>query len=172
MYDYNGRAVFASPEFLKSRQWRDAGSYADCAFMLGSRTELPMWEYRDRDDERKRVFDLGMQSEIVASLSTGKPFSEELAARENEREKERSVVDVGGGRDQALEQIRIDHSEPAGRFVLLDLASVIDDAVSAGLPSWMEPVAGSFFDPLPIHGSHEQCYVLLDCLNALTWCHA
>ena len=40
-----------------------------------------MWEYRDRDDERKRVFDLGMQSEIVASLSSGKPFSEELAAR-------------------------------------------------------------------------------------------
>lgn len=87
----------------------------------------------------------------MASLSTGKPFSEELAAREKEREKERSVVNVGGGRGQALEQIRTDHSELAGRFVLLDLAPVIDDAVSAGLPSWMEPVAGSFFDPLPIH---------------------
>ena len=97
MYDYNGRAVFASPEFLKSRQWRDAGSYADCAFMLGSRTELPMWEYRDRDDERKRVFDLGMQSEIVASLSSGKPFSEELAAR-GKRSVPLSTLAVGATR--------------------------------------------------------------------------
>lgn len=158
MYDYNGRGVLALPEFLKSRHWCDAGSYTDCAFMLGSRTELPMWEYRDQDEDCKRIFDLGMQSEIVASLSTGKPsgpfpFGEELALGEHRREEEPvTIVDIGGGRGQALEQIRADHPELTGRFVLMDLAPVIDSAVAAGLPSWIEPVAGSFFDPLPIQG--------------------
>ena len=161
MYDYNGRAIFALPEFLSSRQWLEAGSYIDCAFMLGSRTELPMWEYRDQDEECKQMFDLGMQSEIVASLSTGKasgpfPFGEELFLKESEqREDEVTIFDIGGGHGQALEQIRRDHPELGGRFVLMDLAPVIDNAIADGLPTWIEPVAGSFFEPLPIHGKYR-----------------
>ncbi|KAF2123485.1 S-adenosyl-L-methionine-dependent methyltransferase [Dothidotthia symphoricarpi CBS 119687] len=156
MYDYNGRAIFALPEFLKSRQWQDPGTYEHCAFMFGSRTELPMWEYRDQNEDCRKVFDSGMRSEIVASLSTEKSsgpfaFGEELGHEAIEDGV--TIIDLGGGRGQALEQIRADHPELKGRFVLLDLKPVIDRAIEIGLPSWIEPVVGSFFESLPIRGA-------------------
>jgi hypothetical protein len=151
MFDYNGRALFALPEFLKRRNWNDAGSYADCAFMLGLNTSLPMWEFRDQNHECKVVFDSGMRSSLVSALSTGNssgpfPFGDELKG-------EVTIVDVGGGRGQALEQIRADYPQIHGRFVLLDLQPVIDNAVQLGLPSWMETIAASFMEPLPLQGA-------------------
>lgn len=161
MFDYNGRGVMALPEFLQTRKWQDPGSYTDCAFMLGSRTDLPMWDYRDNNDTCRQVFDLGMQSEIVAALSTGKPsgpfpFGEELSARKSTRaDGQTTIIDLGGGRGQALEEIRKDYPElSAARFVLLDLGPVIESAQAAGLPSWIEPIVGSFFEPLPIQGTY------------------
>lgn len=194
MFDYNARSVVALPEFLAGRGWRDPGTYADCAFMLGCRTTLPMWEFRDADPECHRVFDLGMQSEIVAALSTGKasgpfPFGEELAGRagggsgvdngngvvnghvngsggaiirDSKEEDEDpcgggdlTIVDLGGGRGQALIDMREDHPAllQGARLVLVDLGPVIDSAREAGLPPWVEPVKGSFFEPLPIQGT-------------------
>lgn len=185
MFDYNARSIIALPEFLRARGWRDPGTYADCAFMLGCRTALPMWEFRDADPECSRVFDLGMQSEIVAALSTGKasgpfPFGEELKSpataggcngngnggatttldsTEEEGDGDPcggslTIVDLGGGRGQALIDMREDHPAllQGARLVLVDLAPVIDSAREAGLPPWVEPVKGSFFEPLPIRG--------------------
>lgn len=174
MFDYNARSVVALPEFLRARGWRDAGTYNDCAFMLGCRTALPMWEFRDRDPECSRVFDLGMQSEIVAALSTGNasgpfPFGEELsrpAAGGGSGSGDLTIVDLGGGRGQALIDMREDH--PAllhgARLVLVDLAPVIDSAREAGLPPWIEPVKGSFFDPLPVRGTYIRVIRYLTCL--------
>lgn len=124
--------------------------------MVGSRTELPMWEYRDQDEDCKRVFDSGMRSEIVAGLSTGKssgPFEFGIELGNQATDDGVTILDLGGGRGQALEQIRADHPELRGRFVLLDLKPVIDKAIDIGLPSWIEPVVGSFFESLPIRGT-------------------
>ncbi|RYP14619.1 hypothetical protein DL767_010384 [Monosporascus sp. MG133] len=175
MFDYNGRAVVALPEFLQARKWQDPGSYTDCSFMLGCRTHLPMWEYRDRDETCRQVFDLGMQSEIVAALSTGKasgpfPFGEELADNNNynnnnlQDDDTLTIVDLGGGRGQALQEIREEHPQlSAARFVLMDLGPVIENALAAGLPSWIEPVVGSFFEPLPVRDA--RVYYLRRCLH-------
>jgi hypothetical protein len=162
MFDYNGRAVFALPEFLEARKWQDPGSYTDCSFMLGSRTNLPMWEYRDSDETCRRVFDLGMESEIVAALATGPasgsfPFARELAGDDalthGPLPSPVTIVDLGGGHGQALRGIRKDHPQLSNaRFVLVDLLPVIESAQANGLPSWIEPIVGSFFEPLPIRG--------------------
>lgn len=163
MFDYNARSIIALPEFLRARGWRDAGTYDDCAFMLGCRTALPMWEFRDTDPECSRVFDLGMQSEIVAALSTGNasgpfPFGEELGLSTAAAAAGGSltVVDLGGGRGQALIDMREDHPAllQGARLVLVDLGPVIDSAREAGLPPWVEPVKGSFFEPLPVRGTY------------------
>ncbi|KAI0508577.1 S-adenosyl-L-methionine-dependent methyltransferase [Xylaria bambusicola] len=179
MYDYNGRAIIALPEFLQARKWQDAGSYRDCSFMLGSHTALPMWEYRDKDERCRETFDLGMESEIVAALSVGKaigsfPFGRELVPipsvtdnnKQHGLQEELTIVDLGGGHGQALQDIRADHPELlAARFVLMDVEAVILDAITAGLPAWMETVAGSFFEPLPAPIRGAQVYYLRRCLH-------
>lgn len=127
--------------------------------MLGSHTDLPIWDYRDQDETCRQVFDLGMQSEIVSAMSTGKasgpfPFGQELIRAPNLDESCRpvTIVDLGGGRGQALQEIRADYPDLSeARFILVDLAPVIESALTAGLPSYIEPVTGSFFEPLSIH---------------------
>lgn len=159
MYDYNGRGVIALPEFLSQHRWKTHGSYTDCAFKLGARTNLGMWEYLKEDHERRKVFDMGMRSKIVGELSTGKlsgpfPFGDELS-KEPLKKGQVMIVDIGGGGGQALEAIKADHPELGGRFVLQDLEDVIEDAVAAGLPGFIEPVVGSFFETQKIHGMLE-----------------
>ncbi|KAI8947621.1 S-adenosyl-L-methionine-dependent methyltransferase [Xylaria longipes] len=171
MYDYNGRAVIALPEFLQARKWQVAGSYQDCAFMLGSHTALPMWEYRDQDATCRETFDLGMQSEIVAAMAVGKavgsfPFGQELATVASDGEETLTIVDLGGGYGQALQDIRADHVELSGaRFVLMDVEAVIRGALAAGLPEWIETVSGSFFEPLPPQIRSAHVYYLRRCLH-------
>ncbi|TGJ82803.1 hypothetical protein E0Z10_g5954 [Xylaria hypoxylon] len=173
MYDYIGRGVFALPEFLRARKWQDSGSYTDCSFMLGSNTTLPMWEYCEKDAVCNTTFDLGMQSEMVPALSAGKrggnfPFDKELIvtnALDKAREDDiTTIVDLGGGRGQVLQEIRKNHPElAAAHFVLMDLGPVIENALAVGLPSWIKPVVGSFFEPFPIQGAHV--YYLRRCLH-------
>ncbi|KAF2970120.1 hypothetical protein GQX73_g3425 [Xylaria multiplex] len=133
MYDYIGRGVFALPEFLRERKWQDPGSYADCSFMLGSHTTLPMWEFYEEDAVCGKTFDLGMQSEMVPALSSGKqggnfPFGRELSlpntTGESQEGDQPTIVDLGGGRGQGLQDIRKNHPElSAARFVLMDLSA-------------------------------------------------
>ncbi|KAI0411893.1 S-adenosyl-L-methionine-dependent methyltransferase [Xylaria grammica] len=173
MYDYIGRGVLALPEFLQARKWKDSGSYADCSFMIGSHTDLPIWEYCEKDIVCGKTFDLGMQSEMVPALSAGKrggqfPFGKELTAASasgtSDGEDTLTIVDLGGGRGQVLQEIRKNHPElSAARFVLMDLGPVIESAQAVGLPSWIEPVVGSFFEPFPIRGAHV--YYLRRCLH-------
>ncbi|KAI7779789.1 hypothetical protein LA080_000386 [Diaporthe eres] len=76
-----------------------------------------------------------------------------------------SVVDLGGGRGQALIDMREDHPGllQGARLVLVDLGPVIDSAREAGLPPWVEPVKGSFFEPLHVRGA--DVYLLRRCLQ-------
>ncbi|KAI0533130.1 S-adenosyl-L-methionine-dependent methyltransferase [Xylaria digitata] len=88
-------------------------------------------------------------------------FCEEDASQEGDR---LTIVDLGGGRGQGLQDIRRGHPELfTARFVLMDLSPVIESARAAGLPSWIEPVVGSFFEPFPIQGAHV--YYLRRCLH-------
>lgn len=140
----------ALPEFLQTRKWKDPGNYSYCAFMLGSRANLPMWSYRDSDAQCREVFDLGMQSELVASMATGLssgpfPFGPELVRHDaGATDSPVTIVDIGGGHGQALIDIQDNFPELyRARFVLLDLATVIRGR-SVGWSSIVNPAGRRF----------------------------
>ena len=160
MYDFTSKGVFALPEFLASKGWKEHDSYQDGPFQLGAHTELGFWEYIQEDPQRTRMFNAGMRSQITVGhgpLSGAYPFGQELAGKCAEDEV--LIVDVGGGRGQSLEAIKNDYPELKGRFVLQDLEHVINNAKPQGLASFVEPVVGSFFDRQRIRGMPAIAFV-------------
>lgn len=84
-------------------------------------------------------------------------FEEEMRAEgwgtgEGEGEGEVLIVDVEGGRGQALMAIRECYPRLEGRIVLQDQAEVVEDAKRSGLPGFIEPMAASFFETQPVKG--------------------
>lgn len=103
-----------------------------------------------------KLFSSGMRSQITVGSgrrSGAYPFGDELNNGPNEDD-EVSIVDVGGGRGQSLEAIKHDYPHLKGRLVLQDLPDVIEDAKTNGLPSFIGPRVGSFFEPQAIKGNH------------------
>ena len=155
MYDFLGQGVYALPRFLASTHYRNPTDYNDSAFQYGHHTSSGFWEYLKEVPERTELFNSGMQSLATiggAASSAGPyPFEEELG-REDVGGADVAVVDVGGGRGQVLRVIKALAPRLKGRMVLQDVRDVIEDAKAAGLPSFIEPMAASFFEPQPIKG--------------------
>lgn len=152
MYDFTCKGVFVLPQFLKGTQYKLAGTYENGPFQLGANTDLGFWEYLSANPERMQLFSEGMRAKttIGSGRSSGVfPFGPALKYC---RETDIAVVDVGGGRGQALEAIHLDWPHVKGRLILQDLPHVIEDAQSNGLPDWMETSKASFFKPQLIHG--------------------
>ena len=156
MYDFLGQSVYTIPKFLEDTGYENPTKYANGAFQHGHHTELGFWEYLKQDPERLKIFNSGMQSlaTVGAASSAGPyPFDEELR-NEQVGEKDVLVVDVGGGRGQALEVIKASCPVLRGRMVLQDVKDVIEDAIAYGLPGFVEPMAASFFEPQPVRGTY------------------
>ncbi|KAL9073552.1 MAG: hypothetical protein Q9157_004699 [Trypethelium eluteriae] len=154
MYDFTCRGVFALPEFGMRNHWQSTGGYHNGPFQLGARTELGFWEYLKEKPERMERFNSGMRSQTT--IGGGKksgvfPFGDVLAEAPC-REGEVAIVDVGGGRGQALEAIKQDYPDLKGQLILQDLADVVKDARCQGLDEEIETRVGSFFEPLEIKG--------------------
>lgn len=155
MYDFVGKAVYTMPAFLASTKYQNPTNYTDSPFQYGHRTRLGFWEYLKEDPERMKLFSSGMQS--LATIGSGTrsagayPFEEELG-REEVKETDVVIVDVGGGRGQALEAIKASWPGLKGRMVLQDVRDVIEDAEAGGLPSFIEPMTASFFERQPVEG--------------------
>ncbi len=155
MYDFAGLAVYSLPEFLASTDWRNPTEYDRSAFQYGHHTDLGLWEYLKQDPERTKVFNSGMRSLTTiggSSKSAGAyPFAEELA-KELVTDTDVLIVDVGGGRGQALESIKASFPQLKGRMILQDVQDVIDDARTGGLAKHIEPQVASFFDGQQVKG--------------------
>ena len=146
------------PHFLESSKYQTPTGYNDGAFQYGHRTHLGFWEYLKEEPERMTIFNSGMRSLATiggATRSAGSyPFDEELS-KYDLGDDDVAVVDVGGGRGQALEAIRQAFPGLKGRMVLQDVREVIEDARAKGLPSFIEPMVSSFFEPQPVKGKRE-----------------
>ena len=166
MYDFTCRGVSALPEFGMRNHWHDMGDYNHGPFQLGAHTDLGFWEYLKEKPERMQLFSSGMRSQIT--IGGGKrsgvfPFGDVLAWPPC-KDDDVAIVDVGGGRGQALEAIKQDYPEIKGRLVLQDLADVVEDAKSHGLSESIETCVGSFFEPYEIQGkSRGEKRLLLGC---------
>ena len=157
-YDFLGPGVYSMPYFLESSKYRNPTDYNDGAFQYGHRTHLSFWEYLKEKPERMTIFNSGMRSLATiggASRSAGFfPFDEELG-KYDLGDDDVAIVDVGGGRRQALEAIRQAFPGLKGRMVLQDVREVIEDARAKGLPSFIEPMVSSFFESQPVKGKRE-----------------
>lgn len=164
MYDFLGQAVYSMPRFLESTGYQNPTDYNDSAFQYGHHTSLGFWEYLKEDPERARIFNSGMQSLATVGdmpRSAGPyPFIEELE-KEEVRESDVAIVDVGGGRGQALQAIKAASPSLKGRMVLQDLRDVIEDTKISGLPSFIEPMAASFLERQPVEGKLIKLFVMV-----------
>ncbi|KAL8923533.1 MAG: hypothetical protein Q9172_003069 [Xanthocarpia lactea] len=159
MYDFLGHAVYTMPRFLESTQHRNPVDYNNSAFQHGHHVKVGFWEYLKEDPERAKVFNSGMRSMATIGGSSRRvgpyPFDRELEA-ESIEEADVAIVDVGGGRGQALEAIKMEFPALKGRMVLQDLPEVIEDAKLCGLPNFVEPMAVSFFESQPVKGKQSR----------------
>ena len=163
MYDFLGQGVYAIPYFLTSTNYQNPTDYNNSAFQYGHHTSLGFWEYLKEDPERAKVFNSGMRSLATVGGATGSagpyPFEEQLGTEDVE-ETDIAIVDVGGGRGQALRAIKAVSPRVKGRMVLQDRRDVIEDAKVEGLPSFIEPMAASFFEPQPVKGKRIRVSVI------------
>ena len=127
------------------------GDYMHGPFQLGFSTDLGFMEYLQANPPLLKSWSSGMRTGKIGHRTTAFPFDRALQLDPCGNDGI-AVVDVGGGRGQALEGIHQDYPDLQGRLVLLDLPSVIDDAKANGLPSYIESTPGSFFEPLAAKG--------------------
>ena len=150
IYDLVGKGAYALPEFLQKTGWKNPEDYNNSAFHLGAHTELGLWEYLEADPEKLQAFNNGMRSQAtVKAFDSSYPFEAELN-REAVKEGDIVLVDVGGGRGHALERVKQRFPGLKGRLVLQDQKSVVQDAITGGLSSEIEPQAASFFEQNPV----------------------
>ncbi|GAM33811.1 O-methyltransferase [Talaromyces pinophilus] len=149
MYDFISHAILAIPEFGSQTDWKHIGDYTRGPFQVGFRTELGYMEYLQANPQRIKSWNAGMRLGRIGHRTSAFPFQKALELDPPAAEGGIAVVDVGGGRGQALEGIRQDYPDIKGRMILLDLPGVITDAKNNGLPQYIETAPGSFFDPLP-----------------------
>ncbi|KAL9041934.1 MAG: hypothetical protein Q9214_003940, partial [Letrouitia sp. 1 TL-2023] len=158
IYDFTGRAVYMMPYYLRATRYRYPIEYSAAPFQYALHTPLGFWEYLDEDPRRARLFSSGMRSFQSAttskSLGCTHLFYEELLLQAAEiGSSDVAVVDVGGGRGQALEGIQAQFPELEGRLILQDREDVIEDAKAKGLLDSIETMAVSFFDAQVVEGA-------------------
>lgn len=127
------------------------GDYVRGPFQLGFVTDLGYMEYLQANPQRLKSWNSGMRTGKIGHRTSAFPFDRALELDPCGKDGI-AIVDVGGGRGQALEGIHQDYPELKGRLVLQDLPSVIDDAKANGLPSYIETTPGTFFEPLAAKG--------------------
>ncbi|KAL9608390.1 MAG: hypothetical protein Q9167_006770 [Letrouitia subvulpina] len=150
IYDFTGRAVYMMPYFLHSTRYRYPIEYSSAPFQYALHTPLGFWEYLDEDPQRAKLFNSGMRSfqnpATARGLGCTHLFYEELFQTAEIGSSDIAVVDMGGGRGQALEGIKAQFPSFKGRLILQDREDVIEDAKAKGVPDFIETMAGSFFE--------------------------
>lgn len=101
-----------------------------------------------------KSFNTGMRIGKIGRRASVFPFGDVLE-RHPCGENDVAIVDVGGGRGQALETIREDCPTIKGRMILQDLPNVIEDALTKGMPPFIEIIPGSFFEKQSVKGKTE-----------------
>ncbi|OAR05965.1 hypothetical protein LLEC1_05119 [Akanthomyces lecanii] len=145
------------PEYCRTHEPRELldPKKSPFAFTAGMEGKT-YYEVLETDLPRRELWDITLQSMASNFPVLGMfPFKEHLAASAGEVWPERpAIVDVGGGRGQALLQIQGDGDGAAlnGRLVLQDLATVIETLKPDDIPG-IETMVYDIFTPQPVKGA-------------------
>lgn len=145
------------PDYLASLQFRDPGELKTDPSLsqYWNNTTLDYWEWLEKNPVQMDAYNKTMERSIEVTRSHGSgsfasmyPFAEELG-RELAPE-DAVLVDVGGGRGQALEDVRRHAPNLTGRMVLEDRAETLKDHICG---VGVECLPHNFFQPQPIKGA-------------------
>lgn len=145
------------PDYLASLNFRDPadGKTTVSLSQYQNNTTLDYWEWLERNPAQMAAYNKTMERSIEVARSIGNggfasmyPFSDELD--QDVAPEDVVIVDVGGGRGQALEDVRTHALNLKGRIVLEDRAETLKDNV-CGVD--VECLAYNFFEPQPIKGA-------------------
>jgi len=140
-------------QYLETHNLTNPTDHHDAPLQFAHKTSLDVWSYLKEDPMRSKIFNESMRSSAIlgAGAVPSFPFAAELKC---DSEDQVLIVDVGGGKGQALESIRIAFPELKGRMILQDLPEVIEDAkVSGHLPDSIEAMGVDFFKPQLVKGA-------------------
>lgn len=119
--------------------------------------EKNFWELISQDPQRLADFNASMETlDEVLPVMGMFDFSWVMQNAGRVAEDTALVVDVGGGKGQALKQILRNHREiPASRLVLQDRPAVIEQVIQADEPELrgVEKMVHDFFEEQPVKGS-------------------
>jgi hypothetical protein len=148
-----GPAGGALGAYLETHNLRSPTDHNDSPLQFALKTPHDLWGYLKEDPLRAKMFNESMRSSAIVGAAGVPPFpfATELKC---DSENEVVIVDVGGGKGQALESIRKTFPELKGRLIVQDLPEVIKDTNDSGhLPSSIETMSANFFLPQPIRGA-------------------
>lgn len=155
-------AVASVPDYVKSHKSDDVFNLekAPFAFLVGHEGKT-YYEIRNLDPTKSSLWNVAVQRFSDHPPYTGIfPFKKYEA--EIEKEPERPfVVDIGGGRGQALLAIKRHlKSSVGGRFIFQDLPAVLESFALDDLDS-IGPMPYSSFTPQPIRSSYLPACMLI-----------
>jgi O-methyltransferase domain len=148
-----GPAGGALGAYLESHNLQSPTDHHDSPLQFALKTPHDLWGYLKEDPSRGKMFNESMRSSAIVGAAGVPPFpfATELKCQS---EDEVLIVDVGGGKGQALESIRKTFPDLKGRMIVQDLPEVTKDTNNAAhLPSSIEAMPADFFKPQPIRGA-------------------
>jgi hypothetical protein len=148
-----GPAAGSLGEFLETHGLKSPTDHHDAPLQFALKTHHDFWGYLKEDPARSKLFNDSMRSSAIVGAAAVPPFPFETGLKCDSEDKV-LIVDIGGGKGQALESIREAFPELKGRMIVQDLPEVIADTeASAHLPPSIETMTADFFRPQPIHGA-------------------
>ena len=138
--------------FFKENGWKNPISQIDNPYTFTHRTDgKTMWEFMAQLPDRKEAFNAAMQAQTAGlSWIVGIfPFEEQLS-KVATNDQTVLAIDIGGGRGQAITEIRALTKTIKGRVILQDLPEVIGE-IKDPLPG-VELMKYNFFEPQPVKG--------------------
>jgi hypothetical protein len=144
------------PEYFKSNGYKLPSNAESGPFQFAFDTPLETYSYWATKPEVADNFNTFMAGKLNAT-STGQSWEEAYPVKENIIDgfdasiSDALFVDIAGGRGHEVGQLKARFPDAPGRFILEDLAPVIDDIKE--LDSSIERIKYDFFGPQPIKGA-------------------
>jgi hypothetical protein len=144
-----GPSIATLGDYLESHCFASPSDHHDSPFQFAQKTQSTLWEYLKENPAKSKIFNDSMRSSAIVGASGVPPFPflTELTCDPDEV----LIVDIGGGKGQALQAIHDTFPDLRGRMILQDLPEVIEDArVPGTLMPRIETMASDFFKPQPV----------------------
>ncbi|SPJ89661.1 related to O-methyltransferase B [Fusarium torulosum] len=149
------RALAALPDYVKSHKPEELFDLKKTPFAFSVGCEgKTYYEVYDLDPQKRKLWDIGMQKLGNHIPVTGLFPFEDLKHQVMKQPERPFVVDIGGGRGQALLAIQ-EHCKGSfgGKLILQDLPIVLDSLMLDEIPG-IEPMPYSIFTPQPVKNAH------------------